>query len=186
MIHLDRQRNPERRLPFGGKSRKSLSQSTGASKEINNGYLFRVGSHLGVSVITRRSLRCNLSKSSSSHSQTVTTFQPNLRRAPAETRSRATLPPSFLPQNSALVFGMTAWRQPVCWCQKHPCTKTTVCHLVRTTSGRPGSFRGRRENRHPIWWSSDLTRLSGPVLDPPIRLMFQLRFSGVSLSISFA
>jgi len=100
-------------------------------------------------VSARASRRATRSSSASSHSHTVMTRQPSDRSSSPMRPSRATLPLSFASQNGRLVLGMEAFRQPSCWCQKHPCTKTTACRAGSTMSGLPGkSWRCREKRNH--------------------------------------
>ena len=85
--------------------------------------------------------------------------------------------------DSVRVFGITAFVHPAWQCQKQPWTKITVPNRGKTISGLPGNAL-RKVKRRPPRCSSDLTRRSGPVFLLRIRLMFQLRRSGVNLSIS--
>jgi hypothetical protein len=55
--------------------------------------------------------------------------------------SRRLLARNFARQNAALVFGVVAFAQAECRCQKHPWTKMTVRILAKTMSGRPGNAR---------------------------------------------
>jgi len=56
---------------------------------------------------------------------------------------------SFSDQKSVLVFGMLAFRHPLCWCQKHPCTKITFFLDRNTISGRPGKSAACNRYRKP-------------------------------------
>ena len=59
-----------------------------------------------------------------SHSQTTRAFHPSSCRASKLRLSRATLAANLEAQNSVLVDGVDASRQPAWRCQKHPWTKT--------------------------------------------------------------
>jgi len=111
------------------------------------------------------------------------TCQPSLRSAVVLRRSRLTFELSLVSQKSGRVLGSTELLQLLCMCQKQPCTKTTARRAGSTISGLPGKSRRLMENRKPKQCRMDLTRFSGPVSRPLIRLIFQLRCSGVSLSL---
>ena len=85
----------------------------------------------------RRSRRCGFSVS---HSQTVMTRHPCFRSSRLTRRSRIILSANFLCQNSRFAVGVVQDLQPLCLCQKQPCTNITVWRRRSTTSGRPGSF----------------------------------------------
>ena len=97
--------------------------------------------------------------------------------------SRAVFPLSFASQKARRVVGIVAFRHPSCWCQKHPCTKTTAKRATNTISGLPGNSFRCNENRKPIRCNKERTRFSGRVSRLRMRLMFQLRCSGVRRSI---
>src|SRR5262249_23721092 len=52
-------------------------------------------------------------------------------------------------QNSRLAFGSFAKLQPLCPCQKHPCTNTAHRRLLFAMSGEPGRSRLFTEKRRP-------------------------------------
>jgi len=55
--------------------------------------------------------------------------------------SRLTVASNFGSQNSTLLEGVVANRQPSCLCQKQPSTKRATFQRRRTTSGLPGRSR---------------------------------------------
>ena len=112
------------------------------------------------------------------------TRQPNDRSSLTLRASRATLPENFRSQKSLLVFGVEAFRHPGCRCQKQPCTNTTARLAGSTISGLPGRSLWRSEKRNPRRCSNDRTRFSGAVSRPRMRLMLQLRCSGVMRSMA--
>ena len=112
------------------------------------------------------------------HSQITATFQPRSSSSRCVRMSRATLASNFRVQNSTFDFGVVAFLQPGCRCQKHPCTKIAMRHRGNTMSGCPGrSFRCSR-NLRPIACATFRTRISGPVSLLPTRDMSQDRRSG--------
>lgn len=112
-----------------------------------------------------------------SHCQITSTFQPSFRSLLLFFLSRNTFSSNFFFQNWSLVFGVYARRQPLWRCQKQPWTNMTVEYFGRTISGLPGRFRAFLRNRNPALCRADLTRISGLVFVPLMRLMFQLRCS---------
>lgn len=112
------------------------------------------------------------------------TCQPSASSCSPIRASRATFPLSFVSQKERRVDGIVAFRHPACWCQKHSCTKTTAWRAGITMSGLPGNSLRRNENRKPRRCNRERTSFSGSVSRLRIRLMFQLRCSGVMRSIS--
>jgi len=119
----------------------------------------------------------------SSHSHTVKTCQPADCNSLSFNLSRATVPENFSSQNSCLALGVYAYLHPSCRCQKHPCTKMTVLYFGNTMSGLPANLLLCVLNRKPARCSRERSASSGLVSLPLIRDMFQLRCSGVSLSM---
>jgi hypothetical protein len=76
-----------------------------------------------------------------SHSQTIKQFQPAFRSARTASASRSTFLANLAFQYFARVFGVVVRGQPLCLCQKHPCTKITFLSLGNTKSGLPGKVR---------------------------------------------
>jgi hypothetical protein len=118
-----------------------------------------------------------------SHSQHTRTFQPAALSARCCRRSRRRLLLNFSCQNSRFDRGVDAKRQPVCRCQKHPCTKRTVLYRGKTRSGVPGRSRRCRRNRRPSACSARLTSISGLVSRPVIPAIILLRTAGLTVSI---
>lgn len=117
------------------------------------------------------------------HSHTTITCQPRLRNCLATVRSRSMFASNFVFQNLTRDFGMYAYLQPGCRCQKQPCMKTTVFRLGSAISGRPGRSGACRRNRNPSRRRTELTTISGCVSRPRIRDMFVLLCCWVSLSV---
>ena len=104
-----------------------------------------------------------------SHSHTVRTSQPRARSSASFLASRSTFRLNLSCQNSILVFGVLAILQPVCRCQKQPCTKITLCNRGSVKSGVPGKSRRCSRKRYPSAWMSRRTIISGLVSRGPIR-----------------
>lgn len=139
------------------------------------------GAELGLPK-ARASFSPTLSELLVSHSQTVTTDQPRSRKRSAFFSSRRTFESNLCCQKSILLFGVLAFAQPGCRCQKQPWTNIATFHFGNTISGVPGrSFRCRR-NRRPNECAIRLTTISGVVFLPPTRDISQDRRTGVSRS----
>ena len=76
-----------------------------------------------------------------SHSQITITRQPSSCSASALRRSLTTFPSNLSSQNRTRVFGLVAYLQPGCRCQKHPWTMITARCFGNTRSGEPGRSR---------------------------------------------
>ena len=118
-----------------------------------------------------------------SHSHSTRVFHPCPSNSLVTISWRSTVFWNFFVQKSCLLFGVYAYLQPGCRCQKHPWTKITALYFGKTMSGQPVSVLTWRRNLYPILWSRDRTMTSGFVSLPRILDMFQLRFSLVNLSI---
>ena len=119
----------------------------------------------------------------SAHSQITSTRQPSARNASVAASSRFLLSVIFLRQKLRRDAGQRNAGQ-LCWCQKHPCTKTTARCRGNTRSGRPGSLRSCSRYRRPRRNSARRMRSSGAVSVPRMRLMLALRCAGVIVSAS--
>lgn len=118
-----------------------------------------------------------------SHSHTVKTCQPADWSSAFFNLSRFTVPENFCNQNSCRDLGVYAYLHPSCRCQKQPCTKMTVLYFGSTMSGLPARVLLWVLNRKPARCNRERNAISGLVSFPLIRDMFQLRFSGVRVSI---
>ena len=98
-----------------------------------------------------------------SQAQTTTLRHPRRVRSSIFRWSRATLAANFPCQNSVLVLGVVAWRQPGCRCQKQPWTKTATCRRAKTMSGVPGRPRPCNRYLRPRAHRAFLTISSGSV-----------------------
>lgn len=83
------------------------------------------------------------------HSQTTKTRQPSLFSAFWVRLSRSTFPFSFSTQYCALLLGIAFLLQPLCWCQKQPCTNMAALYFGNTISGQPGRSFLYNLNRNP-------------------------------------
>lgn len=110
-----------------------------------------------------------------SHPQIVRHRHPAFRNATAFFLSLATFNSNLRIQNSTLLFGIPAYRQPRCRCQKQPCTKTTVRYFGRTISGLPGNSLLCKRYRNPRACKNFLTVSSGVVFSLRTRDISQLR-----------
>lgn len=110
-----------------------------------------------------------------SHPQIVRHRHPAFRRAATFFLSLVTFNSNLRIQNSTLLFGIPAYRQPRCRCQKQPCTKTTVRYFGRTISGFPGNSLPCKRYRNPRACKYFRTVNSGVVFSPRIRDISQLR-----------
>jgi len=129
------------------------------------------------------SFRASSSGFSVQHSHTVTTFHPVFRRAFWVFISRVLFSLNLLSQNFFRLFGVYAYLQFLCRCQKQPCTNTIVRCFGRTISGLPGKSFRWSEKRNPIRCNAERTVFSGFVFLSRIRPIFQLRFPVVRLSV---
>lgn len=110
-----------------------------------------------------------------SHPQIVRLRHPAFRSAAAFLLSLATFSSNFSIQNLTLLFGILAYRQPRCRCQKQPCTNTTVRYFGKTISGFPGNSLLCSRYRNPRACKYFLTVSSGVVFSPRTRDISQLR-----------
>lgn len=78
------------------------------------------------------------SRSPTSHSQMIPTFQPRASSSLVFLRSRSCVARNLCLHAVAFVRGTEARRHPRCLCQKHPCTNTASRYLGSTMSGVPG------------------------------------------------
>ncbi len=83
----------------------------------------------------------NLVSAFVSHSHTTRTFQPSSRNSRSLRLSRFTLASNFCCQKSTRVWGVLAFEQFRCRCQKQPCTKIAFLCFWNTMSGVPGRPR---------------------------------------------
>ena len=90
---------------------------------------------------------------------------------------------NFFSQNSILLFGVYAYLQSRCLCQKQPCTKITVRYLGNTISGFPGRSLRCSRNLYPELCTIERTFSSGLVSLLFIRDIFQLLCPRLRLSI---
>lgn len=118
-----------------------------------------------------------------SHSHTSKTRQPAAIRWSLFRASRITLPRNFSAQNSTLVAGIVAYRQPSWRCQKQPCTKMHALYLASTISGCPTNALTWSRNLKP--WACSNFRIfsSGLVFFLPIRDIMRERISLLTVSI---
>ena len=146
-VHLDGQTDVERaRKGIRKARRKSLTKPAGPGKEVDN---WNRSTHACRSLSNLASRLATSSSLTSSHSHTVMTRHP-VASSCLETRpSRAIFPLSFASQKARRVVGIVAFRHPSCWCQKHPCTKTTAKRATNTITGFPGNSFRRNENESP-------------------------------------
>jgi hypothetical protein len=86
-------------------------------------------------------LRFKTTKSRVSHSQTTSAAHPNVFNARTLRLSRALFAANLSCQNFARVFGEVVLGQPLCRCQKQPCTNRTLRRFGKTKSGLPGKSR---------------------------------------------
>lgn len=105
---------------------------------------------------------------SSAHVQTTATRHPADSSAFRFLRSRSTFASNFETQNLVLLDGVVAYLQPLCRCQKQPCTKTTARYLGRTRSGLPGRSLPCSLNLKPRPCSRLRSTCSGCVSAPRI------------------
>jgi hypothetical protein len=117
-----------------------------------------------------------------SHSHTVNTRQPRATSAALLRESRFALPCSFSRQKPRLLAGMYAYRQPGCWCQKHPCTFTTARNFGSNKSGFPGSRWTWSRKRRPCLCRYLRTSTSGFVFFPLIPDIMRLRVERSTIS----
>lgn len=118
-----------------------------------------------------------------SHSHTTMGNQPAFLSKEMLVSSRRTFASNLLLQNADLDFGVYAYLHPGCRCQKQPWTKTTALYLGKTISGFPGSLLSVILYLYPKRWSIERTASSGLVFFPRMSDIFQLRFSGDSVSM---
>ena len=121
-----------------------------------------------------------------SHSQTVSTFQPNAASASLCSRSRIRVRVSFGSQYSRFDFGRPAIGQSGsgCQCQKQPFTNITARWRDRVRSGTPGRSRRCSLKRNPARCIIDLTSLSGFISRDRIRDIHQERSVELRLSVT--
>jgi len=79
-------------------------------------------------------------------------------------------------------LGVVHFLQPLCRCQKQPCTNTTVRYFFRTKSGVPGRFLLCSLKRYPIRCRAERSLNSGLVSLPDTRDIIQERFFGDTIS----
>lgn len=102
------------------------------------------------------------------HSHISNTRQPDSSNCFLTSASRSLLEESLADQNSGLVRGVVAYRQPVCLCQKQPWTKMQSLYFGRTISGLPGRFVTCNLYRNPWENRTSRTISSGRVFFPLI------------------
>lgn len=117
------------------------------------------------------------------HSHSIATRQPARRSATRTALSRSTLAENLVRQNSGRVAGFVVKRQPVCRCQKQPCTKTTAPYFGSTRSGRPGMFFACSRYRKPRACNARRSSSSGAVSLPLIPAIIRDRVSLFTTSV---
>jgi hypothetical protein len=90
---------------------------------------------------------------------------------------------NFATQKSVLLFGVVATLQPLCRCQKQPCTKTTVLCRGSTRSGLPGRSGRCSRYRSPLACRSLRSTISGLVFRPRILDILSDRWAFVKKSV---
>ncbi len=116
------------------------------------------------------------------HSQTVATRQPAWSRSWRLRRSRSIFASNLALQNSWRVVGVVAYGQPVCRCQKQPCTRHTAPNRRNARSGVPGSLRSCSRNRIPRAWMARRRATSGRVFLLPIPAIMSERVARSTMS----